>query len=363
MHGLLKELGHTVAALDALAVIVQDFREAIDRLDQRAPVCRGDVLVQRRVTLRQAHHAPKAGAAKVRIGKRPHGPGVRDADGEGQMTEKGHLPVVRLGGEDTGPRADRPDEAEPFIEWGQLLPIARRENPGLSAKQGGIAFAQAAPLLARDGVAAEESVQIREAAGPLEHRALHAGNVGDDGASPNDRGKAFQHRPDLVDRRGDDDDVAVRQVAQIGRRTVDRATLLRRQHPVLVVGDTPDLDGPAQPAQCQAERAADQAEADDADPHHATPTVRLSAAETASTGWTRWANACGVSDWAPSESATSGCTCTSTISPWAPAAIPASAIEVTSERRPVPWLGSTITGRWLSSLISGTALRSSVFRV
>ena len=38
-------------------------------------------------------------------------------------------------------------------------------------------------------------------------------------------------------------------------------------------------------------------------------------------------------------------------------------IEVTSERRPVPWLGSTITGRWLNSLTRGTALRSSVFRV
>src|ERR1700682_3944052 len=129
------------------------------------------------------------------------------------------------------------------------------------------------------------------------------------------------------------------------------------------MGDTADLDGPAQPAQGQAERAPDETEPDDAAPHQATPTVRLRAAATASTCSTRWANACGVSDWAPSERATSGCACTSTISPAAPAAIPASAIGMTSERRPVPWLGSTITGRWLNSLIKGTALRSSVFLV
>ena len=43
--------------------------------------------------------------------------------------------------------------------------------------------------------------------------------------------------------------------------------------------------------------------------------------------------------------------------------MPARAMAATSERRPVPWLGSTITGRWLSSRISGTALRSSVLRV
>jgi hypothetical protein len=34
---------------------------------------------------------------------------------------------------------------------------------------------------------------------------------------------------------------------------VDHAALLRRQHPVVVMGDTPDLDGRAQPPQRQAE--------------------------------------------------------------------------------------------------------------
>ena len=50
-------------------------------------------------------------------------------------------------------------------------------------------------------------------------------------------------------------------------------------------------------------------------------------------------NCAGRSDWAPSENASSGWGCTSTISPSAPAAIAALAIGTTSERTPVPWLG------------------------
>src|SRR5216683_730752 len=363
MDALPEKLADALATLDALAVVTENVGKVVDRLDQRATVRDHDVLVERRVTLGQAHHAPKPGAAKLRIGKGPYRLGVRSTDRESQVAQKRHLPVVRLGGENLRPRAQGPDESEPFVEGREVLSVVRCENPGLAAEQRGIALTEAAAFLAGHRVAAEESIRIRESAGPLNHWPLHAGDVGDDRASPDDAGQAFEDRADLVDRRGDHDDVAIGQVTQLRRRPVDHAALLRRQHAIVVVGDTADLDGPAQPAQGQAERAANQTEADDADPHHATPTVRFSAAATASTCSTRWANACGVSDWAPSESATSGCACTSTISPSAPAAIPASAIGVTSERRPVPWLGSTITGRWLSSLIRGTALRSSVLRV
>src|SRR6266851_1018849 len=308
MDALPEKLADALATLDALAVVTEDVRKVVDRLDQRSTVRDHDVLVERRVTLGQAHHAPKPRAAKLRIGKGPYRLGVRSTDRESQVAQKRHLPVVRLGGENLRPRAQGPDESEPFVEGREVLPVVRCENPGLAAEQRGIALTEAAALLAGDRVTAKESVRIRESACPLEHRALHAGDVGDDRASPDDAGQAFEDHTDLVDRRG------------------DHATLLRRQHAIVVMSDTADLDRPAQPAQGQAERAANQTEADDADLHHATPTVRFSAAATASTCSTRWANACGVSDWAPSESATSGCACTSTISPSAPAAIPASAI-------------------------------------
>src|SRR6266700_4997575 len=132
-------------------------------------------------------------------------------------------------------------------------------------------------------MSAEESIRIWQSAGPLKHGALHTGNIGDDRASPDDGGKALEDHPDLVDWRRDHDDVAVGHLTQIRRCSVDRTALLRRQHPILVMGGTAHFDGPTEPAQGQAERSADQAEPDDADPHHATPTVRLSAAATAST--------------------------------------------------------------------------------
>ena len=46
-----------------------------------------------------------------------------------------------------------------------------------------------------------------------------------------------------------------------------------------------------------------------------------------------------------------------------PAATAARAIGATLSRRPVPWLGSTKTGRWLSFLTTGIAEMSSVLRV
>src|SRR6202163_4875979 len=350
MCPLPEQLSDSLATIDPLAIVAQDIGKAVDRIDQGGAVRRDDVLVQGGVTLGQANHAAKSRAPQLGIGKRPHRLGVRDADGEREVAQKGHLTVVCLGREDVRPRPDRADEAEPLIEGCELLPLVRRENPGLAAEQRCIAFAQAAALLAGDGVAAEESGRIGEMAGPFHHGPLHAGNIGDDRVSTDDAGQAVEDRPDLVDRRGDYDDVAVGQVTQIGRRLVDRATLLGRQNPILMMGDAAHLGGTAQTAKRQAERAADQTKSNDANPHQATPTVRFSAPATASTCSTRWANAFGVSDWAPSESATSGCACTSTMSPSAPAAMPASAIGVTRERLPVPWLGSTVTGTWLSSL-------------
>ena len=75
------------------------------------------------------------------------------------------------------------------------------------------------------------------------------------------------------------------------------------------------------------------------------------------------ANRSGLSDCGPSESASSGLGCTSIIRPSAPAATAAIAIDSTYSQCPVPWLGSTTTGRCVSFLSTGTALRSSVKRV
>ena len=54
---------------------------------------------------------------------------------------------------------------------------------------------------------------------------------------------------------------------------------------------------------------------------------------------------------------------TSMMIPSAPAAAPARAIGRTRERCPVPCDGSTMTGRWVRSRSTGTAVRSSVLRV
>src|SRR5438876_532786 len=71
-------------------------------------------------------------------------------------------------------------------------------------------------------------------------------------------------------------------------------------------------------------------------------------------------NCSGKSDWNPSERARSGFGCTSTINPAAPAATAAKAIGCTLSRLPVPWLGSTMIGKWLRRCTAGTTLRSSV---
>ena len=49
--------------------------------------------------------------------------------------------------------------------------------------------------------------------------------------------------------------------------------------------------------------------------------------------------------------------------PSAPAATAARAIGATLSRSPVPWLGSTRVGRWLSLWTTGIAEMSSVLRV
>ena len=51
------------------------------------------------------------------------------------------------------------------------------------------------------------------------------------------------------------------------------------------------------------------------------------------------------------------------MTPSAPTATPPIASGVTSQRLPVAWVGSTMTGRWVSWWSSGTADRSSVLRV
>ena len=68
-------------------------------------------------------------------------------------------------------------------------------------------------------------------------------------------------------------------------------------------------------------------------------------------------------DCGPSESACAGSLCTSIIRPSAPQAIPALASGSTKERTPVAWLGSTMTGRWVRSFKTHTALKSKVFLV
>src|ERR1700704_4204072 len=51
------------------------------------------------------------------------------------------------------------------------------------------------------------------------------------------------------------------------------------------------------------------------------------------------------------------------IRPSAPAATAARAIGATISRRPAPWLGSAMIGRWLSFLTTGIAGMSNVLRV
>ena len=65
----------------------------------------------------------------------------------------------------------------------------------------------------------------------------------------------------------------------------------------------------------------------------------------ARTSLSSWAYSDGVSACAPSERASSGRLCTSTMSPSAPTATPARARGVTMYALPVPWDGSTITGK------------------
>src|ERR1700730_8239928 len=247
-RALLKEFAHAVAAVDALAVIVQDLNESIDRLDQWPAIGRRDVFVQGRVTLGQPNHAPKPRAAESWVGEGTHRLRVRNAEGEGEVAEIRHLPVVRLGGEDLRPRPNRAHEAEPFIERREFLPLIGGEHPGLPPKQRRIALAQPAALLAGHRVTAEESRGIGQAARPLENGALHARDVGDDGLSWNVGGGLVEPRAGLGRRGGDHGDVAIGEVAKFRRRVVDGAALLRRRYPIGVVRDTAHLDRPTKPA-------------------------------------------------------------------------------------------------------------------
>src|SRR5207249_8273875 len=156
-----EEIAHPIATVDPLPVIVQHVREPVDRLNQGAAVGGGDVVVEGAITLREANHAAIAGAAKLGISDRPNRLRVCRADGERKVAEKRHLPVVSLGGQDFGTGANRTHQAKPFIERCELLPIAGREDPGLSPEQHGIALAQPAPLLTGDRMAAKEHRLIR----------------------------------------------------------------------------------------------------------------------------------------------------------------------------------------------------------
>ncbi len=89
-------------------------------------------------------------------------------------------------------------------------------------------------------------------------------------------------------------------------------------------------------------------------PVHAASSRSLAPSAITSSG----SSACG-----PSQRASAGFACTSTMIPSAPAATAASAIGATSVRPPVPCDGSTITGRCERSCATTTAERSSVLRV
>src|SRR3989304_6517965 len=71
-------------------------------------------------------------------------------------------------------------------------------------------------------------------------------------------------------------------------------------------------------------------------------------------------NFSSFSDWTPSDWASSGLGWTSIRSPSAPHAIPAFAIGATYSQWPVPWLGSTMTGRGGGLLRTGAAVESRV---
>jgi len=85
---------------------------------------------------------------------------------------------------------------------------------------------------------------------------------------------------------------------------------------------------------------------------HAETTLPATAAA-CSTRSANAANSSAGSCCGPSQIASSGFGCTSTMMPSAPAAAAASDSGSTSERRPAAWLGSTITGRCDSSLSTG----------
>src|SRR5690606_39148545 len=132
-----------------------------------------------------------------------------------------------------------------------------------------------------------------------------------------------------------------------------------------VVVEADDALGERALAHAQGHRAADQADAGDGDGaqrgHRQSDFPR--ACTTGPKRAISAANSSASSCCAASDLASSGLGCTSTMIPSAPAAAPASASDVTSERLPAAWLGSTHTGRWVSSLSTGTAPTSSVNRV
>src|SRR5271157_2148253 len=151
----------------------------------------------------------------------------------------------------------------------------------------------------------------------------------------------------------------------------------------------PRLDGPALATECQAQRQHQTQQRDNvpescfghqraaADPAPArsglgrrapglatgSAIVRFNTFAISRTSAMRLSNCSGYSDCLPSLSARSGSGWTSMMRPSAPTATAARDSGVTLLRLPVPWLGSTMIGRWLSRCTAGTTLRSSVLRV
>src|SRR2546430_6685622 len=153
--------------------------------------------------------------------------------------------------------------------------------------------------------------------------------------------QVLERRHDRRDRRRDEHGISGQELVE-ARDDAD-AVALRRCAGAFVRVVTGDL---VPVAKRQRQRAADQAEPGDADPHFAaTCSVRPTARATCGTASMSARKLSKLSDWNPSESAWSGLGCTSTRRPSAPAATAASAIGATRYHLPVPCDGSASTGR------------------
>ena len=294
------------------------------------------------------------------------------------MGDRRHLAVVDLGVDRHRPRADPGEDAVQAVEQDALRPLGRSQVPAGALEELLPRALDARGLGAGQRVAADEAVGVAQRRDRRDERVLGRSDVGDDRV----RARRLQRRRDEPgqrgDRRGAEDDVGT---GARPRRRCRRPRRARRARP----RGRRWRDSGSQPATADAEpvaggeadRAADQPDAEDRDPGRVVGSGRAPArsllkrgddcAATRDLGDRANAlriagNAAASSACGPSQSAFAGSSWTSTMIPSAPAAAAASDIGSTQSLRPGAWLGSTKTGSEVRSRSAGTASRSSVNR-